>query len=160
MKVFKTKVIARGLTGEQVNRLRRLDSTLGFALDSEVSIIDHTRRPKSSWSDKGYDYRAGDWHNNWRTVQGYCLTRRVEYSHEHHIDGKTLARLLPAWAKAKNPPNIGAKVTAFYAANNKVICDRSGPVVGSDEWHELQETLPDPFRSTRLYRQSIGELRA
>lgn len=81
----------------------------------------------------------------------YRVTMRGEFIREHHIDGKTLARLLPAWAKPKKLPSMGAKVTAFYAENNKVICDRSALVVGSDEWHELQETLPDPFRATRRY---------
>ena len=76
---------------------------------------------------------------------------RREFLRDHHIDGKTLARLLPAWAKPKKLPSMGAKVTAFYAENNKVICYRSAIVVGSDEWHELQETLPDPFRATRRY---------
>ena len=83
----------------------------------------------------------------------YCfrVVIRREFLRDHHIDGKTLARLLPAWAKAKKLPSMGAKVTAFYAENDKVICDRSALVVGSDEWHELQETLPDPFRATRRY---------
>lgn len=159
MKIYRTVVAARGLTGEQVNNLRRLDSSLGFALDSEVSIYDHARREKPSWSDKGYDYRAGDWPNCWRKVQGYCLTRRVEFSHDHYIDGKTLARLLPAWAKFKKPANIGPKVTAFYAENDKVITrlHHSGFIVGSDEYHDWTETQPDPFRACRLYRESLGE---
>jgi len=85
---------------------------------------------------------------------------RGAFLRDHHIDGKTLARLLPSWAKHKPIKSIGPQIKAFYAKNDKVICDRSGPVVGSDEWHEWQETQPDPFRATRLYRQSRGELRA
>lgn len=85
----------------------------------------------------------------------YRLTIRREFLRDHHIDGKALLRLLPAWAKPNfGPKNIGAKVTAFYAQNSKVITDMSGPWVGSEAWHEAQELLPDPFRGTRQYLES------
>ena len=84
---------------------------------------------------------------------------RGEFLRDHHIDGKTLAKLLPSWAKFKKPANLGPKVTAFYAENDKVVTrlHRSGFIVGSDEFYEWQETQPDPFRSCRLYRESLGE---
>lgn len=89
----------------------------------------------------------------------YAVVRRAEFLREHHIDGKTLARLLPSWAKHKKLPNIGAKVTAFYAENDKVVTrlHHSGFVVGSDDYADWLETQPDPFRSCREYRQSLGE---
>ncbi len=103
LKIYRTRVIASGLTGEQVNHLRRLVPSLGFVEDGTVLVRGKVSR--YSW---GIDQR-------WESVPAYALTRRVEFLRDHHIDGKTLARLLPAWAKVKPIKGIGAKVTAFYA---------------------------------------------
>ena len=86
--------------------------------------------------------------DSWKSDAKYSVTVRGEFLREHHIDGKTLARLLPSWAKVKPIKGIGAKVTAFYAENNKVVCDKSGPVVGSDDWLIAQD---DPFRAAHLH---------
>ena len=90
----------------------------------------------------------------------YCVTIRREFSHDLQLSDKQVAKMLPAWAKKcmASSPTIGHKVTAFYALNNKVVTDCSGLVVGSDEYYDWLETQPDPFRSTRNYRQSLGEL--
>lgn len=79
--------------------------------------------------------------------QFYRLTIRREFLREHHIDGKTLARLLPAWAKPKKPKSIGHLVSAFYAENSKVVTDYS-VVVGSDEWLIAQD---DPHRAAHYH---------
>lgn len=156
MKIYKTKVIAKGLTGEQVHNLRRLDSSLGFIPDGKILI-------KTGATRYGMKCSGYWWHPKFDYVAAYALTRRTEFSHDHEISGKTLLKMLPAWAKPDfGPKNIGAKVAAFYAENDKVITrlHHSGFVVGSEDYYDWQETQPDPFRSTRLYRQSLGELRA
>jgi len=73
--------------------------------------------------------------------------RRCEFLRDHHIDGKTLARLLPSWAKPKKPKSIGHLVSAFYAENDKVVTDHS-ICVGSDDWLIAQD---DPFRAAHLH---------
>ena len=135
LKIYRTRVIASGLTGEQVTFLRRLDPSLGFVPDGTTYVRGKVSR--YSW---GVDQR-------WVMVPSYALTRRVEFLRDHHIDGKTLARLLPAWAKVKPIKGIGAKVTEFYAENDKVVTDMS-VCVGSDDWLIAQD---DPFRAAHLH---------
>ena len=91
----------------------------------------------------------------------YAVLIRREFLREWHVEGKALLKLLPAWAKHHVPRNIGVKVTEFYALNEKVVTrlHHSGFVVGSPEFHDWQETQPDPFRSADAYRRAIGELR-
>ena len=90
----------------------------------------------------------------------YSVLMRAEFVREFHLEGKALLKMLPAWAKAKFPPSIGHKVTAFYAINNKTITQMHvcGFPVGSDEYHDWVETQPDIWRSVDVYRRSIGEL--
>lgn len=93
----------------------------------------------------------------------YQVTMRGTFLREDILTDKQVAKLLPAWAKPDfGPRNIGAKVTAFYAANANVVTGlhESGFIVGSDEYADWLETQPDPFRGTMMYRQSLGELRA
>ena len=93
----------------------------------------------------------------------YCVTIRRELLREESIEGKTLARMLPAWAKVKFPPlTFGPKVTAFYAINRQVITvmHECGHPVGSAEFHDWQAEQPDCFRSADAYRASKGEFRA
>ena len=68
------------------------------------------------------------------TLSCYDVVIRKKFIREQHLEGKALLKMLPAWAKAKHPPTIGHKVTAFYAENAKVVCDLSKPVVGSPEY--------------------------
>lgn len=91
------------------------------------------------------------------------VAERGEFLRDWHLDGKALLRLLPAWAKCKNPPSIGAKVTAFYAVNSKVVTGihQSGCIVGSEGYYDWLETQPNPFRGTDEYLgRNRRELRA
>lgn len=91
----------------------------------------------------------------------YRVFVREELDREIELTAKQTAKMLPSWAKHKPIRGIGDKVTAFYRENNKVACDCTGLVVGSDEWHEWMETQPDPFRASRLYLESkFGGVRA
>ncbi len=85
--------------------------------------------------------------DSWKSDAKYSVTVRGEFLREHHIDGKTLARLLPSWAKVKPIKGIGAKVTAFYAENDKVVTDHS-ICVGSDDWLIAQD---DPHRAAHYH---------
>ena len=138
MKIYRTVIVASGLTGEQVERMRSRCSGLGFEPCGTASI-------RGRYSP--HTYRAGGY-QQWESVPTYSLTRRAEFLHDHTIDGKTLARLLPAWAKPKRITSIGPKVTEFYRLNAQVVTDMSGPWVGTEEWRELQD---DPHRAAHLY---------
>ena len=153
MKIYRTRVIARGLTGEQAARM--LSRCPGVGIESTGCA----KRVRGEYARGYYGLRH---YQTWDTVPTFNITRRCEYLREWHLEGKALLKMLPAWAKKcmASSPTIGHKVTAFYALNNKVVTDCSGLVVGSDEYYDWLETQPDPFRSTRNYRQSLGELRA
>ena len=126
MKVYRTRNVAMGLTGAQAAYLQSWDNRVGIALD-------HVVREATSYQAAIYRYK---------------LTRRTEVSHDFKPEGKQLLKLLPAWAKHKALPSIGHKVTAFYAVNDKVVCDLTKPVVGSDEWLLDQD---DPHRAAHLF---------
>lgn len=80
-------------------------------------------------------------------MPAYTVTRRCEFLREEVLDGKTLARLLPSWAKPKKPKSIGHLVSAFYAENEKVVTDMS-ICVGSDDWLIAQD---DPHRAAHYH---------
>ena len=154
MKIYRTRVIARGLTGEQATRMLARCPGLGFEPCGIVSIRDDA----AIYRGIGGLIKYWPRHTN---VAAFNLTRRCEFIREWHLDGKALLKMLPEWAKHHVPRNIGVKVTEFYALNDKVVTrlHHSGFVVGSPEFYDWQETQPDPFRSADAYRRAIGELR-
>lgn len=120
MKIYRTHTIWQGVT-------------------LEVAQFKQTLHP---------DYRISQEEKTKYSDQTYCLKKRCEFLRDHHIDGKTLAKLLPARAKVKFPAvTMGKKVTAFYAENDKVVTDTS-ICVGSDDWLIAQD---DPFRAAHLH---------
>jgi len=141
MKIYRTDTI-----GEYSNRENALESLKTYP-DAKIWPIGNVRIFKGV----SIPCKPSAW----------LVTIRREFSHDLDLSAKQIAKLLPTWAKPHFPRSIGDKVTAFYKANDKVVTGlhHSGFVVGSDEFHEWQETQPDCFRQTRDYLRGKYEHR-